>query len=83
MSEQRALWGSKLGFILAAVGSLLSGLILISLFRSEKEIEGIKEGFAVVSLGWVTLAFWGAVPFFAYFLSGLPSGSFTLIFTII
>jgi len=59
----------KLGFILAAVGSLLSGLILISLFRSEKEIEGIKEGFAVVSLGWVTLAFWGAIPFFAYFLS--------------
>jgi trk system potassium uptake protein TrkH len=59
----------KLGFIVAILLSVLCGLILTRTFHSDKELEGIKEGFAIVSLGWVSLALWGSVPFFVYFLS--------------
>ncbi|UCD93658.1 MAG: TrkH family potassium uptake protein [Candidatus Zixiibacteriota bacterium] len=59
----------KLGFIIAVILSASCGFLLTRLFRSDKELEGIKEGFAVVSLGWVSLAFWGAIPLFVYFIS--------------
>ncbi len=66
----------RLGLIIAIILSVACGLILTYIFRSDKELEGIKEGFAVVSLGWVTLAFWGAVPFFVYFLAVSQDYSF-------
>lgn len=59
----------KLGLIIAIFLAAACGFLLTVAFRSDKELEGIKEGFAIVSLGWVSLAFWGAVPFFVYFLS--------------
>jgi trk system potassium uptake protein TrkH len=58
----------KLGFILGILFSLLTGLILTAVFRSDKELEGIMEGFAIVTVGWVTLGFLGSIPFFVYFL---------------
>ncbi len=58
----------KLGLIIAIILSALSGFLTTTIFRSDKELEGIKEGFAIVTLGWVSLAFWGAIPFFVYFL---------------
>jgi len=59
----------KLGFIIASGLSALLGFAVTILFRSNKQLEGIKEGFAIVSLGWVSLALWGSIPFFVYFLS--------------
>jgi len=59
----------KLGFILAIILSAGLGFLMTIIFRSDRELEGIKEGFAIVSLGWVSLAFWGSIPFFVYFLS--------------
>jgi trk system potassium uptake protein TrkH len=68
----------KFGFLIAIILCGLCGFILTTTFRSDKELEGIREGFAVVSLGWVSLAFWGAIPFFVYFLAEshnyLPGG---------
>jgi trk system potassium uptake protein TrkH len=65
----------KAGFIVTIILSMGTGLLLISRCRSERGLEGIREGFAVVSLGWVALAFWGAIPFFIYFLSMAPAVS--------
>jgi len=62
----------KLGLIISIILSAGVGLLLTTTFKSDKELEGIKEGFAIVALGWVTLAFWGAIPFFVYFLSTSP-----------
>jgi len=59
----------KLGLILSIVLSAVVGFMTTVIFRSNKELEGIKESFAIVALGWGTLAFWGAIPFFVYFLS--------------
>jgi len=66
----------KLGFIIAIILSAGSGFLTTIIFRSDKELEGIKEGFAIVSLGWVSLAFWGAIPFFVYFISLAQSHTF-------
>ncbi|MFH2034799.1 MAG: TrkH family potassium uptake protein [Candidatus Zixiibacteriota bacterium] len=66
----------KLGFILAILFSASCGLTLSVIFRSDKELEGIKEGFAIVTLGWVTLGLWGSIPFMVYFLS--MSGDYSI-----
>jgi len=58
----------RLGFLMAIILSLVIGLILSTTCRSDSELEGIKEGFAIVSVGWVALGFLGAIPFFVYFL---------------
>ena len=58
----------KIGLIISVILSVGAGFLLTIIFRSDKELEGIKEGFAIVALGWVTLAFWGSIPFFVYFL---------------
>ncbi|MCP4706590.1 MAG: TrkH family potassium uptake protein, partial [candidate division Zixibacteria bacterium] len=66
----------KLGFLLAIIFSALIGLILSISCRSKSELEGIREGFAIVSVAWVTLGFMGAIPFFIYFLSTSGDYSF-------
>ncbi len=66
----------KLGFIITILLSAISGFILTIIYREHKKFEGIKEGFAVVALGWVTLALWGSVPFFVYFISNAADSSF-------
>jgi len=60
----------QLGFAVAIVFSALGGFLIRILGRgaSAKEV-GIRDGFAVVSLAWAILAFFGALPFF---LSGFP-----------
>jgi len=65
----------KVGFIVTILLSAVTGFIVTRAFRSDQQLEGIKEGFAIVSLGWVSLAFWGAIPFFVYFLSILENSS--------
>ncbi len=66
----------KLGFLLAIIFSALIGVILSVTCRSKSELEGIREGFAIVSVAWVALGFLGAIPFFVYFLS--TSGDYSL-----
>ncbi|UCD16320.1 MAG: TrkH family potassium uptake protein, partial [Candidatus Zixiibacteriota bacterium] len=59
----------KMGFLAAIVFSAGCGFLLTTIFRSDKMLEGIREGFAIVATGWITLGFLGAIPFFIYFLA--------------
>jgi trk system potassium uptake protein len=59
-----AFYGETAGVIAFAVTSLLtlaSGIVLGRL--SSKEEPGLKEGFALVALGWLGAAFFGALPY--------------------
>lgn len=62
-----------LSFLISLVLTLTFGVILFFLTRNPKKEINHKEGFAIVALGWITVAFWGAFP---YLLSG-SLGSFT------
>ncbi len=66
----------KLGFIIAILFSAAAGYILSSVFRTDRQLEGIREGFVIVSVGWVTLALLGAIPFLVYFLRGGDNSGF-------
>jgi len=57
------------GFWLAIIWSLLVGGFLVVGFRGGRHLQGIKEGYAIVSFGWLSLTFVGAIPLFIYFLS--------------
>ena len=78
-----ALWQQRAGgvwwnaetssFTLTILISLLLGTILQSVFRSGRYDQGIREGFAIVSLGWILLALLGSIPFLVHFLrQGMP-----------
>ncbi|MDD4161787.1 MAG: TrkH family potassium uptake protein [Methanothrix sp.] len=53
--------GSVIAFAVASLITLATGIILGRL--STKEEPGLKEGFALVSLGWLGAAFFGALPY--------------------
>ncbi|MBW1971602.1 MAG: TrkH family potassium uptake protein [Deltaproteobacteria bacterium] len=44
--------------------TLVVGLLLFLFFRSPKRELRIRDGFALVTLGWITSAFFGALPFY-------------------
>ena len=45
--------------------TIISGLLLFLLFRSKSKIElSARDGFAIVTLGWVSMAFFSAFPFY-------------------
>ena len=50
-------------FIISLIITLGVGLILRFSFRGRQEELGIREGFAVVALGWVTVALFGSLPY--------------------
>ena len=65
-----------LGFLAAIALSLVLGTILQVTFRKGRYDQGVKEGFAIVTLGWVTLALLGSIPFVAWMMrtGGLDFG---------
>ena len=50
-------------FVISAIITLVVGLMLRFSIRARQEELGIREGFAVVALGWVTVALFGALPY--------------------
>lgn len=56
------------GLVWAIVFSLVVGTVLAVMFRSGRDYIGVREGYAIVSFGWLTLAFICAIPFTLYFL---------------
>lgn len=50
-------------FVISAIITLVIGLGLRFSIRARQEELGIREGFAVVALGWVTVALFGALPY--------------------
>jgi trk system potassium uptake protein len=61
------------GFILAIVMSFCTGAGAVFLLRSSRQIQTVREGFAIVGIGWMALALFGAVPMFVFLLSQHPS----------
>jgi len=54
--------GGVIAFAVTSLLTLATGIVLARL--SSDEEAGIKEGFAMVSLGWLGAAFFGALPYF-------------------
>ena len=50
-------------FVISLAVTLVVGLILRFTIRKRQEELGIREGFAVVALGWVIVALFGALPY--------------------
>ncbi|MFC1572016.1 TrkH family potassium uptake protein [Candidatus Eisenbacteria bacterium] len=57
-----------LAFLVAVLLCLAVGTLLQGICRTGRDEQGIREGFAIVTLGWVTLALLGSIPFIAWFL---------------
>lgn len=65
------------GFGIAILASLLAGTLLAAAFRSNRTAQTVREGFAIVTLGWVAMALFGAIPFFVWFLHTGNDGAAT------
>ena len=57
------------GFIIAIVSAFLCGRLFRMFGSRELTGTGIREGFAIVTFGWMLSAFFGAIPLAVYFLS--------------
>lgn len=57
-----------LGFLIAIAGSFLCGRFLKIVGSKELSGTGIREGFAIVTFGWLLMSFFGAIPLWTYFL---------------
>jgi trk system potassium uptake protein TrkH len=64
----------SLAFAAAIVFALILGTALERSTRCHRFDQGVREGFAIVTLGWVSLALVGAIPFLVWFLE--QSGDF-------
>lgn len=62
--------GAAGAFVLAAIISAGCGGLLFSQFRSDTDLS-VRDGFAVVTLGWTLFALFGALPF--VFSGAIPS----------
>ncbi|MFC1570669.1 TrkH family potassium uptake protein [Candidatus Omnitrophota bacterium] len=57
------------GFLIAIVSSFVCGNLLKLIGKNELTGTGIREGFAIVTFGWIILTLFGAIPLFVYFIS--------------
>ena len=58
-----------LGFVIAIASSFVCGSILKIIGSNELSGTGIREGFAIVTFGWLVLTLFGSLPLFIYFIS--------------
>ena len=65
------------GFVVAVAACVALGTILVMLLRRARELQGAREGYAVVALGWVALTFWTCLPLWFYFVQETPHDWFT------
>lgn len=57
------------GFLSTIIICVVAGTVVAYLCRSERDQQGIREGYAIVAFGWIVFALMGSIPFFLYFLS--------------
>ena len=62
------------GFIFAILFSLITGTLFVYFFKDGKHLQGVKEGYAIVTFGWLGLTFVGAIPMLFWFVSQDPYG---------
>lgn len=56
------------GFAVGITAALLFGTALALVCRSGRERQGIREGYAIVTLSWITLSAVGCIPLLLYFI---------------
>lgn len=56
------------GFALSILVTLIAGLSLTAYCKRFREDIGIREGYAVVTLGWIVLTFFGCLPLFLFWI---------------
>lgn len=59
------------GFMVAIIFSLIIGTFLVLFSRSARDQQGIKEGYAIVTLGWIGMAFVCSIPIFTYLIADM------------
>jgi len=62
-----------MGFIIAILASYFCGNIFKACGSKVVSGNGIREGFAIVTFGWIILSFFGSIPLLTYFLSNVES----------
>jgi len=55
------------GFLISIIFAILFGSALVLAFKGGKEYQGLREGYAIVTLGWIVLTFICAIPLYMYF----------------
>jgi trk system potassium uptake protein TrkH len=68
-----------LGFIATIIICFIVGTGVSWISREDRDKQGIREGYAIVALGWIVFAFMGAIPFFLYFMNQAGSSDFNTI----
>lgn len=58
-----------IGFVVAIISSFIFGTILKALGNTDLPGAGIKEGFAIVTFGWIFSALFGSFPLYSYFIA--------------
>lgn len=67
------------GFIIAIISALCTGTILTLLPHKDSDEKSIREGFAIVTFGWILLTLFGCIPLFVYFIEAIPSHNIPLL----
>jgi len=62
------------GFVLAIVMAMVFGSALALACRSGRGYQGVTEGYAIVTFGWVSLTFIASVPLCVYFMAARGEG---------
>ena len=57
------------GFLLTIVVCFILGTTIAWTCREQRDQQGIREGYAIVTLGWIILALIGSIPFFLYLIN--------------
>ncbi len=57
------------GFWIAILASAVFGTLFATMFKRNRSTQTVREGFAIVTLGWIVLALFGSIPFFVHFLA--------------
>ncbi len=62
------------GCWLAVLVSLLAGTQLVVALKAGRDLQGIKEGYAIVTLGWLSLTLVSSIPLLSHFIATDPGG---------
>ena len=63
-----------LGFLAAVLVGVMIGTLFVYLYRSGRELQGVKEGYAIVTFGWLGMALLCSIPMTFYFMSTCSGG---------
>lgn len=58
-----------LGFGVAILLAIVVGTVVVVYSRDGKYLQGVKEGYAIVALGWLSLSFVGAIPLWIWMMA--------------